>query len=412
MPQENVSVRRVAPGAPHGSRSPATPETAVPDAVAPPPRHPRFPLFDGLRAIAVLSVLVLHVQFGDLPDPFPRFISHLSLGVVIFFVVSGFLLYRPFIAARAGGAASPALGDYAKRRFLRIFPAYWLVLTVLTILPGTVGVQGGNPVPQYALLHTLPVAGGPTCRLFCDLAHTWSLVAELTFYAVLPFYALVAFWLTRSLNQRSWMRVELGILAVLATASVLLRTVSPGGGAPSPWIDHTVIGYWLWFAFGMGLAVASVGLNGSERRPALVRLTASNPIVPWLVAIVTYVAICLWLPVSSFPAAKTDRLVNFVGLGLVAFLVVLPAVFSDQRGGLPRRVLAHPLLAWLGLISYGVFLWHFAIAGEVTPGMPYGIALAVTLALSVVVAAASYYLVERPILRFKYRRFRDLFSRG
>jgi peptidoglycan/LPS O-acetylase OafA/YrhL len=67
-----------------------------------------------------------------------------------FFVVSGFLLCRPFIAASAGGAASPALGDYAKRRFPRIYPAYWLVLTVLTILPGTVGVQGSNPLPQCA----------------------------------------------------------------------------------------------------------------------------------------------------------------------------------------------------------------------------------------------------------------------
>ncbi|MGH2966075.1 MAG: acyltransferase family protein [Solirubrobacterales bacterium] len=382
----------------------------VPDAVAPPPRHPRFPLFDGLRAIAVLAVLGAHLPTRDLPHFLQRFAAHLSVGVVIFFVVSGFLLYRPFIAARAGGAASPAVGDYAKRRFLRIYPAYWLVLTVLTILPGTVGVQGSNPVPQYALVQTLPVAGGPTCTVLCDLGQTWSLVAEVTFYTLLPLYALVALWLTRGLERRTWMRVELGILAVLAAVSVFFAFVSPGGGTPSPWITNTALGYWLLFAIGMGLAVASVVLGGGERQPALLRMAASNPIVPWLIAIAAYVALCFWLPLVPFN--RTDRLVSFVGFGLVAALVVLPAVFGDGRTGLPRRVLAHPLIAWIGLISYGIFLWHFAIAEEIARDMPYVLALVVTLALSVAVAAVSYYVVERPILRFKYRRFRDLFGHG
>ena len=382
----------------------------VPDAVAPPPRHPRFPLFDGLRAIAVLAVLGAHLPTRDLPNPLQRFAAHLSVGVVIFFVVSGFLLYRPFIAARAGGAASPALGDYAKRRFLRIYPAYWLVLTVLTILPGTVGVQGSNPVPQYALVQTLPVAGGPTCTVLCDLGQTWSLVAEVTFYALLPVYALAVFALTRGLERRTWMRAELGILAVLAAVSVFFRFVSPGGGTPSPWVTNTALGYWLLFAIGMGLAVVSVAVHGSERHPALVRAAASKPIVPWLVAIAAYVALCFWLPLV--PYNRTDLFVSFVGFGFIALLVVVPAVFGDERTGLPRRLLAHPWIAWIGLISYGIFLWHFAIAEEIARDMPYLFALAVTLVLSVAVAAASYYLVERPILRFKYRRLRDLFGRG
>jgi peptidoglycan/LPS O-acetylase OafA/YrhL len=186
--------------------------------------------------------------------------------------------------------------------------------------------------------------------------------------------------------------------------------VSPGGGTPSPWITNTAFGYWFLFASGMGLAVASVGLSGSEREPALVRLAASNPVIAWLGAIVAYVALCFWLPLV--PLNTTDRLVNFVGLGFVAFLVVLPAVFGDAGRGVPSRVLAHPLIAWLGLISYGIFLWHFAIAEEVARDLPYVLALVVTLVLSVAVAAVSYYLLERPILRFKYRRVRDVFGRG
>ena len=85
-------------------RMAATADATVPDVVAPPPRHPRFPLFDGLRAIAVLSVvgvqrdLAANGYIGNgLVD---RLLAHLNVGVTIFFVISGFLLYRPFIAHR------------------------------------------------------------------------------------------------------------------------------------------------------------------------------------------------------------------------------------------------------------------------------------------------------------------------
>lgn len=391
---------------------------AVPDVVAPPPRHPRFPLFDGLRAIAVLCVLVGHVPgSAGLPDPLPRLFAHLNLGVVIFFIISGFLLYRPFIAARAGGAPAPGVAVYAKRRFLRIFPAYWLVLGVLTIIPGTVGIEG-SPVPQLLILHTLPVFGGPTCNgffSFCDLAQTWSLVAELTFYAVLPLFALGTLWLMRGLDLRSWMWGQLVLLAGLGGLSVLMDFVI-FGPTPTPWITATAIGFWLWFACGMGLAVASVALGEAERWPRSIRLLASWPAVPWLLAATIYVLLSLRLP--TFALSEGERVIHHVALATVAFLIVLPAVFPGQHGipervlaNLPQRVLANALVAWIGLISYGIFLWHFAVAHELGPDLPYGVAMLVTLVLSVAIAAASYYLVERPILRFKYRPISDLFGR-
>ncbi len=281
---------------------------------------------------------------------------------------------------------------------------------MLTLLPWTNGVDGGNPVPQYALVHTLPVLGAPTCYGFtsCDLSQTWSLVTELTFYAMLPLYALAMLRLTSGLDLRAWMRVELGIQAVLATVSVLLLFVLLGH-RPSLWISSTVIGSWMLFAFGMGLALASVALGKVERQPALVRLTVSAPIVPWTIALFIYVALSFSLPM--FVTDTAQSVVLDVGLALVAFLLVLPAVFGDGVKGLPRRVLGHPLVAWIGLISYGIFLWHFAIAQELGSEMPFGLALAVTLVLSIGVAAASYYVVERPILRLKYRRLAELLGR-
>lgn len=120
---------------------------SVPDAVAPPPRHPRFPLVDGLRAIAVLCVVLVHAHgFADAgtTGPANRLLGQMGIGVTIFFVISGFLLYRPFIAHRTGGAGAPPVLTYAKRRLLRIYPAYWLALTVLVIAPGLVGVYEGE----------------------------------------------------------------------------------------------------------------------------------------------------------------------------------------------------------------------------------------------------------------------------
>ena len=99
-------------------------------AVAPPPGNPRFPLFDLLRGLAVLAVLVWHVfVFTGALDR--RWIGDAvstagSMGPLLFFAISGFLLYRPWIASRD----APHTGRYFRRRALRILPAYWFALTV------------------------------------------------------------------------------------------------------------------------------------------------------------------------------------------------------------------------------------------------------------------------------------------
>jgi peptidoglycan/LPS O-acetylase OafA/YrhL len=366
----------------------------------------------------VLAVLLVHVPVGtQLPDPLARIVTHAQIGVTIFFLISGFLLYRPFIAARGGGADRPDVDDYAKRRFLRIFPAYWVALTVLTILPGFIGVEGSNPLPQYGLVFTIPVLGGPVCYGFtdCGLAQTWSLVTELTFYALLPLYALAMLRLTGQLTLGTWVRVEIAILAALGAASLLFMFVFDPAGGPSPWLSSTAAGSWYWFSLGMGLAIASVALEGSDRKPWLVRAVETSPLPFWLFAIAVFLALSLWLPLDPYSLSRAQQVVHHLVFGLVAFLLLLPAVFGGERGGLPRRLLANPLLAWIGLISYGIFLWHFAIAGKFGPGesdLAYVPSLIAITILSIAVAAASYYLIERPILRLKYRRLRDLLRSG
>ena len=99
--------------------------SAAPDAVAPPPGNPRFPLFDGVRAFAAGTVLVGHVgaiTAFHVINPLGAYTARLNMGVAFFFVISGFLLYRPFLAARFAGRPVPRIRDYARRRVLRILP--------------------------------------------------------------------------------------------------------------------------------------------------------------------------------------------------------------------------------------------------------------------------------------------------
>ena len=171
----------------------ATGEPRVPDAVAPPPRHPRFPLADGVRAVAVLCVVAVHAVTtvgadGSVPG---RLALHLNVGVTIFFLLSGFLLYRPFVAARMEAKAGPRTLAYARRRFLRIVPAYWLALSILIVYPGVGGLWSDAWPVYYGFGQVYSqdtILGG--------IGPAWTLCTEVVFYAFLPLYAFVlARWL-------------------------------------------------------------------------------------------------------------------------------------------------------------------------------------------------------------------------
>src|ERR1700691_422377 len=87
------------------------------------PRH--FPCFDGLRAIAAILVVLVHTSFASgftVRSAAGIYTARLEVGVSVFFLISGFLLYRPFAASHIAGGAPPAIGKFWVRRFLRIMP--------------------------------------------------------------------------------------------------------------------------------------------------------------------------------------------------------------------------------------------------------------------------------------------------
>jgi len=406
---------------PDGSAAPSP-------AVAPPPGNPRFALFDSLRAIAVLSVLTFHVFAisGAINRPVIGDAAAMlgSQGPILFFVISGFLLYRPYVSARVRGAPAPRVARYARRRVLRIVPAYWLALTVLALFPGIVGAFSGDWWRYYFFLqlyssHTL--GGG--------IPVAWTLCVEASFYVLLPLWAIA---MRRLLGPepRAALRVELGALAVVAAGGVAVRGAA-ARNVVSDLLATTVLGQCTWLALGMALALTSVAMEHRDGDARAVRAVIEHSGLCWLGAAASFAALTAVVrPGGLFgiaralattqPIAKTLAAV-VLGVAVNA-LVVLPAIFGERAGGLPRRFLAAAPLAWLGLVSYGVYLWHLTVAelvgfsadpshfsahgldlGRRTHHLETPILFGVTLAVTCAIAAASYYLVELPFLRRKER---------
>ncbi len=377
--------------------------------------HHKFPLLDALRGLAALSVLLVHTSIwsGAVNAPwYGPLLGHLDIGVAFFFLLSAFLLYRPFVKARVTGAQRGGFGDYGRRRFVRIAPAYWVALTITAIVPGMVGAFSGDWWAYYGLLQNFPVyTATGTCAnasFACGIPVAWSLTIEVLFYMMLPLFVLAMAWLGKRWRGH-WLTLELSVLAALSVISVGIQGSTPGTDLHK-WLFYSPIGRGWWFGLGLALAAISVHAGQLDREPTVVGWLRRRPGVPVTAALVLYVIAAIAIPGPSlaFPTIGLPLYVTqYVLFGVIAALVMMPAVFGIDGGGLVRRALGHRSLAWLGLISYGVFLWHYAViiflleANAVWSFVPLTVA---TLALTVPCAAASYYLLERPLMRWARRR--------
>lgn len=380
---------------------------STPAAVKPPPGNPRFPLLDALRAFAALSVVLTHVTGAtnfNATNELGAYTARLDSGVSIFFLLSGFLLYRPFVAARREGRPAIRARDFARRRLLRIVPAYWVALTVLAIYPGLPGFE-----EHWLRFYTF------TQIYWFDsavqgIAPAWTLCIEITFYLVLPF---IAAGIAR-LRPSVW--GEVTIILALCVATNVLRQVLQAGGGFNP-MQTTLLCFFDWFGYGMLLAVASVAMHGRETESRTVMTIVRRPWLPWLLALVAFWFVSTQLDLSRTLFAVYTQW-SYLGEHLLyavwAGFLLLPAIFGDWAGGWPRKLMSLRWLGWLGLVSYGIYLWHGPImlkldrsgASDWLPGSGVLSLLVTTLAITVPVAALSYYLIERPSLRFKDPRRR------
>jgi peptidoglycan/LPS O-acetylase OafA/YrhL len=290
---------------------------------------------------------------------------------------------------------------------LRIVPAYWVALTVLALYPGLTGVFGSRWWAYYGFAQDYSRR-----TVIFGIGPAWSLGCEVVFYALLPFLSLGLARLSAVRGRRMFWQLEVAVLGGLALASAGWRAyVDAHPAVPAATFAST----FAWFAAGMLLAVASVTWH---RRPdGVLRAVARHAWVGWAVAVIAYLVICRGLGLSGafvlFAHQSTAQDLGVYALSaVVAVGLALPAAFEPSPRSAVGRFLASPAVAWLGLVSYGIYLYHYPIADHLSGGVSSGGHAAVkflwlagaTAALATAAGALSYYAVERPALRLKDRR--------
>lgn len=379
---------------------------------------------DGLRALAATAIVVQHVwRFSD-PSGFSpdwgvtssAILPHLRIGLTLFFVLSGFLLYRPFVAAINDCRPLPSFRSYFESRALRILPAYWVILLVAAFVLQSALVRVSVAEERYTRLDdperllaaALFLQNYVPPWLQTGIGTAWSLNVEVVFYLLLPLLVLLGALLSdrASTSRGRW----LGLLAptvVLLIVSVVGKAlaeavdpVGPARGFDGDW--HSVVARsFLYhadlFAAGLGLAIVSVAV---ERRPDLLR-------DGW------QLAACLAIPLLLLGALRVGALygeLSALACAVLVALVVLPSP-SPERPRQITRFFDSRVIAAVGLSSYSIFLWHGPVidflreqglTASGRSGFPVNLALvtAMTGALSLV----TYRWVERPALRLKTRR--------
>lgn len=384
----------------------------------------RIRTLDGLRAIAAGMVFLHHLGFntGRTFDWWwGGVLNHLDVGVPVFFAISGFLLYHPHVTGALDDRASPDLVRYYQRRAVRIYAPWWLAFFGTAIFFGVAASVRQWPL-HLSLTH---IYSGET--FFTAVTQSWTLAVEVVFYLLLPFYAAGMKRLVqgRPVDHRALILL-LGPIAlyglslvyrmvVFATDFSSQPVVLPGSGDRVP-ISGEIAIFWLpgmidYFAIGMAAAIL---LAWSERRDTAKPLVEALGSRPWLwwagaAAAIVFTSNQLRLPRGLERAVWTSEVYEQFLYGVVAICLLVPAVFGRHRRIV--RPLAGRILTWLGAISYGFYLWHVQIIEQVlewtdTPKFSGEFVRtgALAMAITIAVAAAAYYAVEEPTMRWVRRR--------
>jgi len=383
----------------------------------------RFAALDGFRAVASLGVVMYHVAgyagLTQADTPTARLLNNLgNFGVAVFFLLSGFLLYRPFVMTWFRGDLPPRTFVFYRHRFLRILPAYWIALTAFIAL-GLLAKK--NPeLDYYVTLYSLTQDYRDYFG-FAALSVAWTLCIEVAFYLALPAIAALIRLLGRAARTpRMKLEAQLLGLATMYAVALIYRFVLAGPWT-QPKVQHegTVVHLWLphyfdWFALGMLLAVCVSWTDMGRKLPRLVQRVADLDWACWLVAFGCYAVFVMTRDLSASVAGIPDKettgemFVRFFFNGTAAFFFLLPGILGQRADSLIKRGLSSLPLMFLGTISYGIYLWHkvwldkFKV-GHDGPNTRYSflVMIAMVIAATLVTASLSYYLVERPLMKFR-----------
>jgi peptidoglycan/LPS O-acetylase OafA/YrhL len=321
-------------------------------------RHAYVPAFDGLRGVAILPVLLLHVGASVLPNgPLLSELTRGWYGVDLFFVLSGFLITW-ILQSEIAATGTINLKRFYSRRFLRLGPAYLSMLTAVLVGAVVFNQPQVKAIPRIlpALLtytYNYQIAVGGTH--FDVIVVLWSLCVEEQFYL---FWPTVLRWLG---VKRALPFCLIAILTLTAYRIGLYSWLN-WGHLTAPTADSSV---WIYFATDTRIGVILLGcaaaLSLRHRRARLVwrRMRESR----WLPeTLVVLTSLCVAFVTGGTPSSASWRSATFgYTLEACATAALISAVFI-QPSSIAARVLSWRPLTGLGRISYGVYLFHAPIA--------------------------------------------------
>ncbi len=353
------------------------------------------PDIDGLRAIAVLAVILFHLNSSWLPGGF--------LGVDIFFVISGYLIGG--ILYRELSTNTFSLKRFYLRRMRRILPAFFAVVVFTLIVGAQLMVPGSDEWNTarssakwsvffwgnfFSALNTDYFA--PTVEVQ-PLNHLWSLAVEEQFYFIYPLILWAIMGILKrilppaSSSLTSWVNVVLTALAIASFALAFVPFSVHGAALVPYYLPHLRIGELL-----IG-AILAVAVSQGSLKPSVKTATSVGSLS------IVVLIVCLVLP---FPNTTPW----FPG-----FAAALPCIASAgiiYAGARPywfASVLSHRAVVFVGKISYSLYLWHWPVLAfahyALGQELSYSV-LAICALLIVLLSLASYYLIEQPLRHLQW----------
>jgi peptidoglycan/LPS O-acetylase OafA/YrhL len=375
-------------------------------------RHPdtfgRFSAGDALRGLSALGVLSLHVVQISMIESGPPGIAGFEamrstfgpigfLGLVggqwldVFFVLSGYLIARPFVTAYVHDKAQPELMHYVRNRLLRVVPAFW-VAVIATLL--VFGLMGSSPwsVVLTMLFMQVFAAEEPFVGY---IAQGWTLGTEMTFYALVP---IVAFWWGRVRSRTATVRARriLAIAVAMFLLSFVWHELIPLDDPTWQFVFPRVAA-----AFAPGVAIAAVEATWPEKLATTLCGRLAMPVF------ITGIALFFLLAATNDYYSYLRSTAGYAG----AALIVLGALMREWSGAPAWRLLKNGITDWLGTRSYSIYVLHYGVilwlASELAvTGHQWdtlGRIAPLTLMITLTLATLSWRWVEQPFLRLRKR---------
>ena len=373
------------------------------------PIQPSIEGLTGLRAYAALWIMFNH-SLTIIPHfngiawlPFVSNALSGPTGVNTFFVLSGFLLYLPFAKVARDKTKTFSLRSYFKRRFFRIFPAYYVQLVTLLIL-SCFGLYETYSLSDW-LIHVGMIHNFWGGRIYHINSNWWTLPIELQFYCALP---LIAFFIRRT-------HISIIIIALMGVAFAYRWVIFPHIQYDVPGVFGQLPGCLDLFAYGILAAFLYTRYIASFWHWRYRSLASSLAIIAGLAGMW---GMLHWIRIlTDIPYWSGEHAVLFWWNNLHGFAIMIVILGIAGKGPIARTAFSNPVILYLGEISYGIYLWHSVLltlmfersatikAFASSPDHYENLVLSIVgyIAATFCIATLSYKYVEQPAIRYAHR---------